>query len=169
MHKENNVSKKRVGRRLGIRWKMLSIILVFIFLFTMAMWVFQIQMLIYFYQGVKYREINKTVELIDNVKEDNLKVLETVSRRAEETYDDIWVYRIRDGELSENNPIVFSKGSHDSQAIFLQKYFDDFYLESKNNSNRYICVFSVKYFMSDGYYSLDIVEDNKGFPENTHI
>ena len=143
-----------------------TIILVFIFLFTMAMWVFQIQMLIYFYQGVKYGEINKTVELIDDVKEDNIKVFETVSYRAEETYDDIWVYRIQGGELSENNPLVFSKGSHDSQAMFLQKHFDDLYREAKNNSNSYVCVFTVKYFISDGYNNLDVIDDNKGSPES---
>ena len=166
MPKDKNTSKKSKRRELGIKWKMLSIILVFIFLFTLVMWVFQIQMLIYFYQGVKYRELSTTVEMLEAVRDDNLRVVEIASHRAEETYDDIWVYRVENQSVSEDRPIVFSQGSHDSHAIFLQRKFDELYIEAKENSNCYIGVFSVTYFNPDSYYAFEILDDNKGKPES---
>lgn len=152
--------KKRV--QFGIRWKMLAIILTFVFLFSVVIWVFQIQMLNYFYQGVKYKEIDRTVELIKDAPMDNLRIIETVSERAEETYDDIWVYRVEKETVNEDRPIVFSEGSHDSHAVFLQREFDELYIEAKENQNKYIGVFSIKYFNPNSYYEFKIIEDNKG-------
>ena len=166
MPKDKNASKKSNRRQRGIKWQMLSIILAFIFLFSMVIWIFQIQMLLYFYQGVKYKELSTTVNMLTDVKDDNLKIVEIVSQRAEDTYDDIWVYRVENQSVTEDRPIVFSEGSHDSRAIFLQRKFDDLYIEAKENSNRYIGVFSVKYFNSDSYYTLEILDDNKGKPES---
>ena len=60
--------KKCKRTRMGILWKMLVIILVFILAFSFAMWIFQMQMLNYSYQGAKYRELDKTVE---KIKEQN--------------------------------------------------------------------------------------------------
>ena len=96
--RESDIStKKRRRRQLGIRWKMLFIILTFIVLFTLVIWVFQIQMLNYFYQGIKYRELDTTTSMVGEVKDNNLKIVETVSRRAEETYDDVWIYKVDNG------------------------------------------------------------------------
>ena len=163
--RESDIStKKRRRRQLGIRWKMLFIILTFIVLFTLVIWVFQIQMLNYFYQGIKYRELDTTTSMVSEVKDNNLKIVETVSRRAEETYDDIWIYKVDNGTVNEDRPIVFSEGSHDSRAIFLQKKFDDLYTAAKSNSNRYIAVFSVKYFNPDSYYDFELFDDNKDNP-----
>ncbi len=166
MAKNKNASTKPKRKQQGIKWKLLLIILVFISLFSVVMWVFQIQMLIYFYQGIKYKEISTTVSMVEAVKDDNLKIVETVSRRAEHTYDDIWVYRVENNVVNEDRPLVFSEGSHDSRAIFLQRKFDDLYLEAKANSNRYIGVFSVKYFNPDSYYAFEILDDNKDNPNS---
>lgn len=166
MHKNSNNPRKPLRRQLGIRWKMLSIILIFIVLFTMVMWIFQIQMLNYFYQGVKYRELDKTLELLVEITDDSLKIVETASRRAEDTYDDIWVYRVENGAVNEDRPIVFSKGSHDSRAVFLQRQFDDLYLKAKDNSNCYIGVFSVEYFSPNKQSDFEILNDNSGKPDS---
>ncbi len=167
MPKDKNTSKKPKYRQHGIKWKMLFIILAFIFLFTMVIWIFQIQMLIYFYQGVKYRELSTTVDMLSEVRDDNLKMVEIVSQRASDTSDDIWVYHVENENVTEYRPIVFSEGSHDPRAIFLQRRFDDLYIDAKENSNRYIGVFLVKNVNSDGYYTLEILDDNKGKPEST--
>ena len=121
-------------------------------------------MLIYFYHGVKYRELNATLEEIQAVRDDNLQIVEIASRRAKDNYEDIWVYRIDDGVLTEDRPIVFSEGSHDSRAIFLQRRFDNFYSEAKNNENHFISVFTVEYSNEKSHYEFKFLDDNKGKP-----
>lgn len=166
MYKNKDKVKKIKRRQLGIRWKMLAIIFIFIVLFTMVMWIFQIQMLNYFYQGVRYKELARTVELVSTMTDDSLKIVETVSQRAEDTYGDIWVYRVENETVSEDKPLVFSKGSRDSRAVFLQRKFDHLYTEAKANSNCYIGVFSVEYFSPDRNSDFKILDDNKGNPES---
>ena len=158
MPKDKITPKKVTRRQHGIKWKMFSIILVFILLFTMVIWVFQIQMLLYFYQGVKYRELNATYDSILSVKDNELKITERVRRRAVETDDDIWVYRIENQSFDEDTPFAFSEVSHDSRKFLLQRSFKEFYLAAKNNSNHYIGVFDFKTF------PFDKLDDNNGEP-----
>ena len=163
MKKNKNTVKKSKRSKIGIKWRMFAIILAFIFLFTVAMWIFQIQMLNYFYQGVKFKEFDTTVELVKEVKDENLKALtEIVSSRAKKTSDDIWLYKVDASTVNNDRPLLFSDGSRDSHAVFLQRQFDDLYLEAKDNSNRYIGIFHINYNGSDGYYECEIIEDNKG-------
>ena len=158
MRKNNTASIKPKRKLLSIRWKMLVIILAFIILFSAAIWIFQIQMLNYFYQAVKYKELNVTVEMLDEVKnKNNDEIVATVSERAQYTYDDIWVYRIENGYIVEDEYIVFSEGVNAIHAHFLQSNFDRLYEEAKSNNNRYIGVFSA----NDGFYDLNIIDDNK--------
>ena len=164
MNKRKGSQKNSKRRQLGIRWKMLSIFFVFILFFTLVIWIFQIQMLIYFYHGVKYKELDATLKEIQMVKDDNLQIVEIASRKAKDNYEDIWVYRVEDGVLNEDRPIVFSDGSHDSRAVFLQRRFDDFYSEAKNNENHFISVFTVEYSNEKSHYEFKFLDDNKGKP-----
>ena len=165
MHKISK--KKKFGSQLSISWKMFAIILIFILFFTLAMWLFQIQMLNYFYQGVKFREINTTIEKIVDIKDGNKTVLtETVSHRAQDTYDDIWIYRVDDETVTSDKLILFSDGSHDSRAKFLQKEFDALYIKAKSNSNRYTAIFTIEYGKPENYYNFNIIDDNMGSPNS---
>ena len=166
MNKSKGSQKNSKRRQLGIRWKMLSIFFAFIVLFTLVIWIFQIQMLIYFYHGVKYKELDATLKEIQMVKDDNLQIVEIASRKAKDNYEDIWVYRVEDGVLNEDRPIVFSDGSHDSRAVFLQRRFDDFYSEAKSNENHFICVFTIEYPNEKSHYEFKFLDDNKGDPDN---
>ena len=161
--KSNNVScKKRRFRQCGIRWKMLSIILVFILLFALTIWVFQIQMLNYFYQAVKYNEFDKTVEIITESDKDEKQLEQLVHNHSEESYDEIWIYKIGDGFVDDLDKVIFSVDEHDVSAIFLEKNFNDFYQKAKSNGGRYIAVFSDKYFQSGSYFEFKIINDNLG-------
>ena len=161
---QKNPKKKKIGRQLSIRWKMLAIIFVFILLFTLSMWVFQIKMLNYFYQGVKFKEINATVKEIVAVKDENKKIIEIAGQRAATTYNDIWIYRVDSKTITTDSPILFSNGSHDSHSVFLQREFDDLYVKAKENSNRYTGVFIVEYDKPGNYYNFKIIDDNSGSP-----
>lgn len=166
MKKQKNAPKKNKRSKIGIRRRMFAIIFAFIVLFTLTMWVFQIQMLNYFYQGVKYKEFDATVQKISAVKDENLKVItEIVNERSKKTYDDIWIYRVDAKAVNNDSPLLFSDGSHDSHAIFLQRQFDDLYIEAKENGNKYIGTFHINYNTADSYYNFEMIEDNKGNPD----
>lgn len=159
--------KKSKRIRMGILWKMLVIILVFILAFSFVMWIFQMQMLNYFYQGAKYRELDKTVEEIQEQGNDYIKINETIKKRSEGTYDDIWIYKIENGTIAEENPLLFSEGFQDTRFVFLQREFDDLYEYAKSNDGHYIGVFSSKHFTPDSYYQFNIIKDNRGAPNST--
>ena len=164
MFNKKNSEKKHRSSRAGIRWTMFGIIISFIIVFAISMWVFQIQMLNFFYQGVKYNEFQETVDVVKNVNEVNSDLILLISQRASDSYEDIWVYRVENQNLTEDNPIVFSAGSHDSRAVFLQRQFDGLYKDALENGGKYIAVFSMEYFKNGSFYEFEIVKDNSGHP-----
>ena len=154
--------KKRRFRQCGIRWKMLSILLVFILLFALTIWVFQVQMLNYFYQVVKYNEFEKTVEVITNSADKMDRLEQIIHNHSGESYDDIWIYRLsRDSGELDNGEILFDD-VHDDNALFLEGEFNSLYQTTIANGGRYIAVFSDKYFQPNSYFEFKILTDNNG-------
>lgn len=163
---KDNPSKRRKRPQIGILWKMLVIILVFILLFSFFMWLFQMQMLNYLYRGVKFKELNITAEKIKEQNGDNIKIDEVIKQRSEDTYDDVWVYQIENDTISVEKPLLFSEGVQDAHSVFLQREFDDLFEHAKANGGQYTGVFSAKQFTPDSYYQFEIVSDNKGSPSS---
>ena len=157
--------KKRRFRQCGIRWKMLSIILVFILLFALTIWIFQIQMLNYFYQAVKYNEFDKTVDLVIEANGDSENLKHIVHNHSIERYDEIWIYKKNDEYIDDSDKVIVSMDQHDLSAMFLEKNFDALYQKAKANGGRYIAIFSDKYFKSDSYFEFKIIADNYGDSE----
>lgn len=162
MKSKESSCKKRRFKQCGIRWKMLSIILVFILLFALTIWVFQIQMLNYFYQAVKYNEFDKTIDLVIDSNKDTESLENIVHTHLEESYDEIWVYKIGDGFIDDFDKVVFSIDEHDVSDIFLEKNFNTFYQKAKSNGGRYIVIYSDKYFQSNSYFEFKVTSDNLG-------
>jgi len=46
--------------QIGIKWKMFAILVMFVALVALSIWIFQIQMLNYFYQNAKFKEFEVT-------------------------------------------------------------------------------------------------------------
>ncbi len=153
--------KKRRFRQCGIRWKMLSILLVFLLLFALAIWVFQVQMLNYFYQVVKYNEFEKTVELITNSADRIDRLEQIIHNHSGESYDDIWIYGLSGDDELVDVEILFDD-VHDNNALFLEGEFDSLYQMAIANGGRYIAVFSDKYFQPNSYFEFKILADNNG-------
>ena len=162
MSSNRSSCKKRRFRQCGIRWKMLSIILVFIFLFAITIWVFQIQMLNYFYQAVKYNEFEKNVEFINESDKGAEQLNKIVHNHSEESYDEIWIYKIGDGFIDDLDKVIFSVDENDISDIFLEKKFNDLYQKASANGGRYIAIFSDKYFQAESYFEFKILDDNEG-------
>ena len=54
----------RVGRGLGMRWKLFAYLVVFVVVMLVTVWIFQILLLDYFYKDIKYKELESISEVI---------------------------------------------------------------------------------------------------------
>ena len=60
--REKSMPKRR--KRFGIKWKMFTVLFLFVFAFAICIWVLEVQMLNYFYQTAKFRELDAAAESI---------------------------------------------------------------------------------------------------------
>ena len=129
MKKNKNTPKKSKRAKIGIKWRMFAIILAFIFFFTLAMWIFQIQMLNYFYQNVKYKEFDVTVEMLENVKDENLKTItekefSAVLRKTMEETQSKHIFEAFIGDMDENDKLNYDSNiriENDFTVEYLRK------------------------------------------------
>lgn len=158
MEAEKNANPK--GRiRIGIKWKMFMILFAFVSVFVFAIWLFQIQMLHYFYQTAKFNELDKVAKEISLVLGDDNKVITVAETSADEFSNDIWVYRVEDGRFDENNKLVHFDGTREEIGYFLEPNFEDLYERALANKNKYIAIVPMRNFKGS-YYEFKIIADN---------
>ena len=86
-------------RGLGIQWRLLAYLSAFVLFILIALWVFQIQLLHWFYENIKNQELERTAVAIEAVLGDDVRTEETVYRYAVEHSTCIQVFRV-DGTLA---------------------------------------------------------------------
>ena len=155
--------QKRKKPRIGIKWKMFAILICFVSVFALMMWVFQIRMLNFFYQGAKFNELEESSEMISEVLGDNKMVSEFANAYAEKYYSDIWVYKVTGNKLDYQHPIVYADGARDSFGSFIEPKFRELYNITVDNDGVYIAMVPMKNF-KETYHSFNVIADNKGEP-----
>ena len=155
----------RIDRKqISIKWKMFVILMMFVAVIGLTIWVFQIQMLNYFYQNAKFEELNDISNtIISNL--DNADVLEeNVIEYGEKHYMDIWVFAVQGTSLREMARV---NGSSDVFMPFLTKRMPKFYEMAMNNNGIYIAMISKDHFNSN--LELRVLKDNMGSPNDYPI
>ncbi len=143
---------------------MFAILICFVMVFAMAMWVFQIRMVNFFYQGAKFNELKETSQEISSELGNEDFVSDIVNDYANEYYNDIWVYKITNGSFDTNLPMVYVNGTKDSFGPFLETRFKGLYTMAVNNGGVYIAIVPMNNF-KDGYFDFEIISDNMGEPQ----
>ena len=164
MDNNANASKRRRIRPIGIKWKMFAIIICFISLFAVALWIFQIRMLNFFYQKAKFSELENTASLIESSLGNDDSVAVLADSYSKEYYNDIWVYKTSGGRLDFNYPLVYSAGSNDDYGPFLEKNFEGLYMRAKENGGSYIAMVPMKNF-KESYFEFKPIDDNFNSPD----
>jgi signal transduction histidine kinase len=90
---------KREKKNLGIQWRLLAYLSAFVLFILVALWVFQIQLLRWFYENIKNQELERTATAIEAVLGDDARTEETVYHYAVEHSTCIQVFRV-DGTLA---------------------------------------------------------------------
>lgn len=162
------MDKKRANgkkRRIGIKWKMFFILFAFVSTFAFSIWLFQIQMLHFFYQGTKFNELkNISAELSVSFDNEN-ELLLKAQKKAEESYNDIWIYRISEGDIDSSKRIAYFDGTHDSIGYYLEPNFSEIYNNALANGGKYTAMVPMKDFESS-YFDFQIIKDNVGEPNS---
>lgn len=155
-------SKKR--RRMGIKWKMFCILIVFVSAFAFIIWLLQIQMLHYFYQGAKFNELTDVSEKISQSLDDEKSLLSVAEECANEFYNDIWVYRTVDKKFDSTQKIAYFEGTGDSLGYHIESNFSQLYSRALDNNGKYIAMVPMRNF-KDSYFDFKIVKDNQNTPK----
>ena len=158
MEAQKNVRpKSRI--RIGIKWKMFMILFAFVSVFVFAIWLFQIQMLHYFYQSAKFNELDRVAnEVFDAMGDDN-RIISIVEANAEEYSNDVWVYRTENGEFDAEQKIVYCDGTRESLGYFIEPNFTSLYEKALANKNKYVAMVPMHNFKGS-YYEFKIIADN---------
>ena len=140
------INERRKRPRIGIKWKMFAMLICFVSVFAITLWVFEIHMLSFFYQNAQFEELEDTAEMISDCLGDDDLTSVAVGTYAKEYYNDIWVYRIKNGVPNFNYPIAFADGTNDGFGTFLEHNFVGLYHSAVENGGKYIAMVPLKHF-----------------------
>ena len=152
-------------RRIGIKWKMFFILFAFVSAFAFSFWIFQIQMLHFFYQGARFNELKNISEELSESFDDENELLIQAEDKAEEYDSDIWIYRVSEGNIDLRQKIAYFDGTHDAIGYHLESNFSAMYSNAIANGGRYTAMVPMRNF-ENSYFDFQIVKDNKGEPNS---
>ena len=159
----NEIKAPKKHRRVGIKWKMFIILFLFVFAFAFCIWIFEVQMLHYFYQAAKFNELESVSESLSESLGDDIEVMQITDDYAQEYYSDIWVYQVEESNFEKAYKVTFEEGLKDSLGYFIEPNFSDLYYSAKQNDDRYIALIPMNNFR-DSYFQFKIIKDNAGDP-----
>lgn len=150
---KNAAAKKH---RIGIKWKMYAILIVFCGIIVGLLWFFQVRMLNYFYQMTKFNELEISSQAISAELSNAKKLAQITDQYALEYNTDIWVYRITDS--GDAVPVTEAQGTADSDIALMSQKFSQLYNLAVQNQGSYIALIP-----QDNFYNgtvLQILRDN---------
>lgn len=146
--------------RIGIKWKMYAILILFCGMIVGLIWFFQVRMVNYFYQMTKFNELEISAQAISAELSNTKNVQPITEQYASEYNTDIWVYRIN----SDGNavPIAEAQGTADADISLMSQKFAQLYGLAKQNEGQYIALVP-KDNLCNGN-ALQILRDNSNDP-----
>ena len=133
------VERMKNSKKLGIKWKMFAILLVFLVVIIGVVWFFQVLMLDVFYRNTKFNELEQTVELISMA--DSKDEMESVAYRCAVEYDSsIVIFDIVDGTAH----VVVEAGRPTNSIIsfFSKRDLQNLYDTASQNGGSYVATVS---------------------------
>lgn len=156
-----NVENKRYNsNRIGIKWKMFALLILFTAFAILIIWVCGVQMVSRFYQSTKFNELKFANSSVSVALWDRERLDSAVRDCADEYHMDIWVYTLSPNAAYK---IASSNGTGESDPIFLNKHMLSLYERAKENEGNYIAIVPMEEF-EEGF-EMHVLSDNMGDPE----
>lgn len=151
---KNIKTNKNNSRRIGIKWKMFAILLVFIIAVIVVIWFFQVFMLDVFYRIAKFNELKYTAEKIELTSNDVSVMEETVYDCAKEYDSSIIVFRVVDDTAS---PIIEAgQPTNSILPFFSKKDMQQLYESALDNGGSYVATVSHEFVGSNNHGNIVI-------------
>ncbi len=157
-----NTPKKRIG----IKWKMFAILIIFIVCVLIGIWVVQIRMVNFFFQTAKFYDLEKSATAISE-QLDDVSIAKNTALYYSDNYGfDIWILEIADNEarwiVETNNPQV-------SGDIILSEKMQTLYAQTEKNGGIYVATIPSQELTTGN--RIEVIHDNfgnaKGFPKTS--
>ncbi|MBE6550316.1 MAG: HAMP domain-containing histidine kinase [Ruminococcaceae bacterium] len=152
-------SKQYRSNRIGIKWKMFALLIIFTVFAILIIWVCGIQMVSRFYQSTKFNELKFANTSVSAALGDTDRLHSAVMTCAEEYSVDIWVYSISPNAAYK---IYSANGTGVKDPIFLNKHMFAMYETATKNEGRYIAIVPMHEF-EEGF-EMHVLSDNMGDP-----
>ena len=148
------------SNRIGIKWKMFALLVIFTAFAILIIWVCGVQMVSRFYQNTKFNELKFANSAVSVALDDSERLADTVRECADEYYMDIWVYSISPNAAYK---ITSANGTGASDPVFLNRHMLAMYEMASKNDGQYIAVVPIDEF-EEGF-EMHVLSDNMGEPE----
>lgn len=133
---KNKSTRRERSKKIGIKWKMFAILLIFITIVVVVIWTFQVALLNMFYQNTKFSELELTAEKLVAAAEDEELLERTAYECAEEYYSYIVIFKINDGIA---RAVLEAGNRADSMmSLFSKSDLQMLYDTAVNNDGEYV-------------------------------
>lgn len=147
--------------KIGIKWKMYAIIVLFIAAALIFIWFFQIRMLNYFYQNIRFRDLEHSEERITEALGDNAFTSFMVAKCADEHSVSVWVLGIDEANGTKKASfIAMSEDVREERIPFLSEKIEALYSEALERDGEYVALMSQEQFESNSFELAPIDEGN---------
>jgi len=144
-------------KKIGIKWKLYAIIVIFIAAALICIWFFQIRMLNYFYQNIRFSELDSSCEDIENAIDSGRLSPFAVEKCAEDYSLSIWVLRI--DEINGTKKASFLASSSEKQYVpFLPEKIEALYSKANSDDGEYVAIMSLEQFESESFELSPVAE-----------
>ncbi len=150
--------------RIGIKWKMFAILMIFIVCTLVSIWIVQIRMVNLFYQNAKFHELEDSANAIADALDDVAEAKIKAAYYADNYALDIWVLDVS-GEKAEW--VIRDDGAQGVILPFINHKMETLYSYTKKNGGIYMATLP-----SDGFVGgsdIKVIKDNfgkgDGYPE----
>ena len=151
--------RKANGRSIGIQWRLMGYLSLFVAFFVLVLWSFQIWLLVPFYENIKNGEMKQTADVLcavlgnkETLEEQDLLTLKNTVWDCAETYSMcITVWRVEDGRARYVTKADVS-GNCIIHKVSGGRHFAELYQYAAENGGSYAC--KVK-FHRDGMIWMD--------------
>ena len=151
--------------RIGIKWKMYAILIVFVGIIVGVVWFFQVQLMNYFYQVNKFNELEISAQAISAELREPSELESIAKKYASEYYTDIWVYHINRQGVA--HLLAEAGDSAQAENTFITQKFAKLYDKAVLNEGLYIALVPQEQFWTE--FELQIIKDNSGAREGYPI
>ena len=160
MNQERLPAYKARNNRIGIQWKMYAILILFIGVMVGVLWFLQAQLMNYFYQVSKFKELEHTSTALTAELKHSSQLENIADEYASNYNTDIWVYHMDEEGLGAL--LTSAKGTGEVSIADMNRKFETLHGKAKRNGGLYIALVSMEEFHDqDGIF---IHRDNDGDP-----